>query len=251
MNFDASFAATPGVARRLLSIASLGKIDVEDEILALARQDLVPEEFFKAHNHNAEERRAVQFIRDCDYRCIVPFGTDKEKWTGNGEKLILSALSFPDAPRPVTIATQNQLAWRLTLMASKLIDQNDVVIVTHHDAVKDAHFTKERRGGVLIISWEGDDHGDHNHKALVREFPRSIVVGKLAPIETASRFSPELTCLAEMSEAMFPEIPSVMLTKKMVTNSVLRSYGYLRTRLLDVAPFFNLFIPIPNLIPPD
>lgn len=249
MNFDASFSATPGVARRLLTLASLGKITVDEDIIALSRLNLVPEEFFVAHNHTPEERRAVQFIRDCDYRCMIPFSAaDVRKWTPHGEKLILSSLAFEDAPRPITVATQDETAWRLALLASKDIQKSDVVITSHQDACKDANFTKERRAGVLIITWDEDDHGWDHHRALVREFPRSIATGHLA--QPGGRIHTQ-SGLGEMASAMFPEMPTALLTKKMVANTLLRSYGYMRTRVGDIAPLFNLFIPLSNLIPSD
>lgn len=253
MHVEHDLPATGGVARRLLHIASLCRLDVAPEVRALAAQGLAGQG--SAAQDQADDaapglqasglrlqRAATQFMLDCGLRCVVPSAPHLDR------ALVLGAVTRAGAS-PVTVLCRAAQAaeWREAARRCKL---RGCKFVSLRQAFQPAH-QDGRREGVLVADWPHDLDGSDCLAAIAREFPRTVLhgeasrqsrmmLGVLAGTEQAhARWQ-------EMAHCLFPAMPLRMFGladaafgRCAALNGAWRD----RLRPADLAIFYNVFLP--------
>jgi hypothetical protein len=245
MNADFSIPLTPAIARRLIAAVGLGGLDVDHAIREAAERDFLPPSRLPA---TPAQFHLFQFIHDCGFRCVVP------SWTPEmSEWAVLASLTYPDVPRPITVACKVPGAW---LAASKNLGL-DVAVMSHAEAAGH-QFQKEARKGVLVMVWESLDRktlGDELHRALAMEFERTIIWGDARTDFTGrhelyGRSDRPESGMRKMVQCLWPLLPTRYLTGLPGTQLELRAQGYVRQRTHDIAPLYGVFTPPVEILPP-
>ena len=181
MNQDFALELTPAIARRLVTIAKLGRVILDERIIATAKEGLLSEDVWADELllPSANQRAMTQFIIDCGLRCAIAC-------PGIEESVILNAVRLTDFDGPISIATRCISRWNAALQGFTLSDRAKVVtIAAAYDPERnDSICDQEHRKGLLIIDWRGSGRsfrmGDQlarydNLVGMCREFPRTIV----------------------------------------------------------------------------
>jgi len=174
MNVDFRLPATGAIARRLLLIAATStKIDMDEQVEQIAKQDLLPDdEFFPL---TGVRRAATQFILDCGLRCAllpITVRTLSRFDIGIDQSLILNAV-FLAGQTKLTIATQKKHLWEDALRGFKTF--TDIQLIKNDQAFLSVH-QENWRDGVLIYDW---DENTLLANAVAKEFPRTIIYSSL------------------------------------------------------------------------
>jgi hypothetical protein len=233
MNSDFTLPATSAVARRLLHIATLCKLDLDPAIVTLASQGRIAPD----NPLRGVRRAAAQFMLDCDLRCAVPLVLSALDRT-----LILGAVHLAGSTK-VTIATVNgaRSRWPQVLKAAPF----DSKIITLQQAFEPEH-QDGRRDGVLLLDWP---YSDTNHTMLVaiaREFPRTIIISEAVqhPLLIHPTYAPIDISWWNLGHCLFPDMPDGRLFfqeafDRNITDSALWSTRH----FADMAIFYNVFSP--------
>lgn len=259
MNNDFTLPATPRAARHIMRMARLCDLDLDDRVRDLAEQDKLSDEIVKTlpkpeAGISSAQRALLDFVLDYGWRCIIPTLHS----TMNRDALMV-ALSLPDAPRPITVATPNIQPWieqraRYGLSREEMCIQNPVDCAEHN-------YQKGRRDGVLVIEWGQDPNAVPTTpvlNGLAREWSKTLLWGdpRVNPDVAQNGWQrqghsswPDFG-IRQMVKTMWPEMPSRYLIPTPAIQMELRSMGYVRTRPHDVAFMFGIFVPPPDPIAP-
>lgn len=219
------------MARRLLHITALCRIDLDPAIAALATQDVLA----AANPLRGIRRAATQFMLDCDLRCAVPLVL-----ATLDRALVLNAVHLAGL-QTVTIASGLRQRWTQLL---KTVDF-DAKILTINQAFEPEH-QDGRRDGVLLLDWPESGHSDWKLIGLAKEFPRTIIISEaiqhpllLNPAHAAGDVS-----WWPMGHCLCPEMPDARLFihdvfDRYVTGSPVWSARH----CLEMAMFYHVFLP--------
>jgi hypothetical protein len=229
MNQDFAMHVTPAIARRLLLLSRVRKLNLPDELHALAAQDCVTERDFDTFvcPYSAERATITQYLLDNDLRAIV----QASYHPAIDELTLLNAVRLA-RPSKTTILSPpfgsplRRGEWRKAANAYAL---PDLTIGSPYDMT--GHDIDARRDGVLILDLDGfsPQRASPCHR-FVREFPRTILY---QADETDLQQVHHWTSLATL---LFPTMPppTARPTK----------------RLIDCAHFYN-FCVFPEFITSD
>lgn len=220
MNQDFALLPTPAIARRLLLMQRVCRLDLAPEISALAEQDRLDvaacfDPF--ALPHSVARETITQFLLDCDLRGIVQanFHPDFTPLA------VVNAVRY--TPQQAVIMTTQRSVWRNALQAFGLdwelwlpfrLQSEDIARLRHL---------------VLIID-TNSFVSPRNMLNIAREFPRAIVY------EQTTSFN-DLTSWTIWARALFPNMPPPVLARA----------DHIETPLVNFAPAYNTAI-FPDLI---
>ena len=224
MNVDFSLPRTGAIARRLLHIAELCKIELDPKVAAIAKEDLLPIDDDPILPLIGVRRAATQFMFDCDFRCIL---------TANhiDRHLILNAIGLAKI-QPITIASYSSTVdWKNALNIFK--NTNHVKLISVKDAILPEN--QQGREGVLILEWSTFLANDGMLISIIREFPKVVIYCDLGSHNRVSNYR----SLLEIGTCLFPQMPKIIYDHRELTKSSV----WKKTDLFEMAIFYNIFMP--------
>lgn len=215
-----SFVATltPARARLLALMAKHTRLDIDETILAHCDEDRVTAEHFEELDiHDPDERQAVQFILDTNFRAGIP------------------------AP-----SRQRDRAHRIVkaaIRAAKL-DEDDMIFIDseHSDYIKDrtmiVDFDFEAlmpvRNKILFLNLDKLPMDEYSMSMIGRLFPRVVVTGAMT-VQYSFSFGANDSTTCKMGALLYPQVQEAnkkMVWKKNQRRSVL-AMGVFPDLLLD------------------
>lgn len=169
MNADFALPATPGLARRLLHIAAVSKLDLDPAIHELAKRDLIEDDpTFPISNLR---RAALQFMLDCQMRCGVPFMAP-----GMDHSLLLIGAKLAGTS-VLTVVTEDRGLWKRSTKAMPGLQRLQVI---GFNEAFEPEYQDGWREGLLIMDIPYDVPFRTMNKlcCVGREFPHTITTGR-------------------------------------------------------------------------
>lgn len=208
------------MARRLVRLSRVMKINLDPEIVALAETDLLTDLDFKGTGLTPDERLAAQSLTDFEFRAIVPSQNGK---SGN---IALAAAKIAKLS-PIFVMTERarDKFWRDSL---KMFGFEDFEIVRPSGKI-DPDLIRGRRHGLLIVD-EAVAMTDQM-SLLLQDFPKTVLLSNRRLI----------TDVNDLIGHLFEGAPDEILTNvNPYFKKDLENRGFTTTRPEDLAFMFNV-----------
>jgi hypothetical protein len=224
MNQDFALSASPALARRLLLLQSVSKLDLPSDLHTMAAQNCLSEADFDPFvcAHSAERMTITQFLLDVAMRGIV----QAQFHPTIDEATIVNALRLSHAPK-LTIISRRANKWRPHINSQFLTDVDIRPLYSVTGAWIDT-----RRDGVLVVDLCDEMMVGFQHQCnrFVREFPRLILY---QPLSVELKHLTHWTILAAM---LFPTMPHPWMVRLFKNNPP----HWMTLKLINFAHFYNM-----------
>jgi hypothetical protein len=249
MNQDFAVKATPGIARRIMQLAGIARVTIDDAIVELAKTGLI-EQF--PPQASARQRAAIQFLADAEYRGLL---LCDDPLLGVKTALLAAIVS---GIRPLTIMsdTDSGLAtagWMQDLTAHGFsplrVPRGDYshdpaynAFLVNEEVALNKELLKHVRTGLLII--EGQCFQSEVAEGLCIEFPRTIaVVSRRGP--AALRCSP-FRYQRRRGDVWYHDIATMDVASRLLVDSNLASVLIVNNFILDELMKRGFVLPHPR-----
>lgn len=244
MNRTFVLDATPAIARKIVRLAEICNVVVDDGIKELAKTGLIPEDHpaIRSFSLIAPELSLVQSLVDCGLRAIVA-----SKRLQSCHQSVLAAICHENA-FPVVISTFQPLAWTSKLSKFKhsidpYDDKADFLIVEPKQTWKN-QVLASRRHGTLIVDWTSGvpriahllNIGDIG-RGLAQEFPRTIFM--VSDTVDSSSF------LEDYTHWLYPNASTALIRRDSDSRWYARECGFTTRNPKALSFLFNICSDIP------
>lgn len=222
MNQDFALLATPALARRLLLLQSICKLELPDNLTALAQCNQITEADFDDFvcPYTSEIATITQFLLDNDMRGIVqaPYHPVMN------EAAMLNVMRLSKIDK-LSILTRRASVWHKAANSHFLSDK---IHIRPPFGLTGA-WIDQRRDGVLLIDL-CDQIKDHQCNRFIREFPRTILYQPLTMKLN------QLTHWTQLAAMLFPTMPHPWTIRLLKNNPE----HWATMKLKDFAPLYNM-----------
>jgi hypothetical protein len=218
VNQDFLISGSPGMARRLVQLASVCTINLDPAVVALAGTGFLTDEDFAPYPKlSLTERSAVQRIIDFEFRCVFPA-------QGTVGGMVLLAAAKLAKIEPIFVLTRRERYWQSFAEEMKIPPEN-LVMMTRIDRRKgpDPDLIRDRRHGLLIV----DEMMDSLESSiLAMDFQKTVILSNRRLI----------TDLTQAITVLSPDSPTDLLTNiNPYFKKDLAAAGFKTTRREDLA----------------
>ena len=233
MNQDFALEATPGIARRLIQIARLCRVDLDPAISEMAKTGLIPEEEFAPYAMAEAEKAAIQTITDLNFRAVVPGPTNRLNYTA----LVAAKIA---GISPIVVYTRPSYTWDHLAKQVGFKPNEDFFTLRppHQTEVLDANFVKEHRHGLLLM-----DQGTLGGMSLccnilAMDFARTLYL-----------CAPSAFGTSQPIRTLFPDAPIDILDKDYFSQRSYEGWGFRKPTEADASYFLNTVTEMVNFAP--
>ena len=199
MNIDYALPATPGMARRMLHMAAVSKLDLDPAIHELAKLDLIEDD--PTFPTSSLRRAALQFMLDCQMRCGVPFMAP-----GLDPSLLLTGAKLAGVS-VLTVATEDKRTWKRSILAQPGLRRTQVI--SYNEAFEPEHQDGWREGLLIMdIPYDVRFTLFMKFRHVCREFLQVISTGRTIAASLGSQaWFAQAYCLngVKRLESSYPE----------------------------------------------
>jgi hypothetical protein len=208
------------MARRLVRLSGIIDINLDPEIISLAKTNLLTDADFSAISLTQYERQAIQSLIDFGFRAILPSSN------GKSAKVALAAAKIANVSPIFVMAHQSKKLWKSSLEEYEFTDYE----IIEPSGKIDADLIRDRRHGLLIIE-EGDILVTDEMSLLLKDFYKTVILSKRRLVSD----------LLSLVEHLFEGVPHEIISNvNPYFKKDLERKGFTTTRVEDMAFLFNI-----------